>query len=182
VPTTTTTTTTPDDDGQEPVGQDVALALLPTLRSLDGTMTALVERLDAVAETNEEVRRWRRRFTLGLGGLATALVIFAAAMIVWGVLIWTEGVQDNRDELADQRAEAVAQERDRLDGCRDLNEAQRRNRARFERTFDALAARGLNPELVASLRATIGEPEEEDRDCNNNGTLGPGDYEQTAAT
>lgn len=86
----------------ESVSREAAMAsVLPgiqeALTGLNNTMAALIERLDAVAQTSDEIGKWRRRATWALRGVVAALLAVVVAGAVISALIYRDGVERSDD-------------------------------------------------------------------------------------
>jgi hypothetical protein len=163
--------TTPGEPDPPP-SPSLLRGLQESLVILNTTMHSLIERLDVVGDSNDEIAKWRRRATYAIRGLVAAVVV----VVLLGTLVWHDGVQRDKASQAEADAEIDRVNEQRLTGCRLRNDAQRDDRAQWFAVFDTLAGLGLSARSVDALRASIDEPEDEDVDCDGDGMLTAADY------
>jgi len=80
------------------------------LTGLDETMRTLIDRLDAVTETSEEIGEWRRKATWAMRGLVVSLTFVAVMGAVVAAMIWRDGVQRTNESSDARQANCRATE------------------------------------------------------------------------
>jgi hypothetical protein len=129
-------------------------------------MKEILPRVEALAARNR-----RQRWVLALLG-----AVVAGLTVV--TLVGALALRDLHDLTARQHADTVAAA---VNACRIRNGANRGSRDRFAHFYDALDTLfpdAQGKQFVDSLRAAapIPRPEDEDIDCNADGTLDAADY------
>lgn len=141
-------------------------ALAEAIRALNTTMQTLIERLDVVGGSNDEIKLWRRRATHALRGTAVALVV--VALSVAGVIfaVWRTAVTDD-DRLEEKR----------VSNCQQRNESAQDTRQIFLDVFAGIEQiRGATVD-GEGLRDRIRAAADDDVDCNRDGRIDERDYE-----
>lgn len=169
-------TTNPEPEPEPDESSLVLVGLRETLVTLNTTMHSLIDRLDVVGQSNDEIAKWRQRATRGFQALSVVAGLWVLTLSILGYGVWRDGIE--RDEAAErERVElAAASETRRLEACRSRNEVQRSGRDRFVRVFDTLEGLGVEPSAVAALRASLRTAVDEDVDCNADDRLDERDY------